>query len=55
MSAFEKLTALLDQHQARYQVMEHQATGKCDEVAAIRGTELGQGAKAWCAMSRETG
>lgn len=46
MSTFEKLTALLDRHQARYQVMEHEATGKCAEVAAIRGTELGQGAKA---------
>lgn len=46
MSTFDKLTALLDSHQARYKVMEHEATGKCEEVAAIRGTEVGQGAKA---------
>ncbi|CAG8924506.1 unnamed protein product [Penicillium salamii] len=26
--------------------MEHEATGKCEAVAAIRGTEIGQGAKA---------
>ena len=46
MSTFEKLTALLDSHQAHYKVMEHKATGKCEEVAAIRGTAVGQGAKA---------
>ncbi|WP_439212356.1 YbaK/prolyl-tRNA synthetase associated domain-containing protein [Duffyella gerundensis] len=42
----EKLLALLDQHQARYTLMEHTPTGKCEEVAAIRGTAIGQGAKA---------
>ncbi|WP_168415817.1 YbaK/EbsC family protein [Erwinia amylovora] len=46
MSTFEKLTALLNRHQARYRIVEHKATGKCAEVAALRGTELGQGAKA---------
>ncbi|CCP03640.1 Prolyl-tRNA synthetase [Erwinia amylovora Ea644] len=46
MSTFEKLTALLNRHQARYRIVEHEATGKCAEVAALRGTELGQGAKA---------
>lgn len=46
MTTHEKLIALLDQHQARYRLMEHQATGKCEAVAAIRGTEVGQGAKA---------
>ncbi|MBN6067170.1 YbaK/prolyl-tRNA synthetase associated domain-containing protein [Aggregatibacter actinomycetemcomitans] len=43
---FEKLTALLDEHQARYRVVEHPEAGKSEEVAKIRGTELGQGAKA---------
>ena len=43
---FEKLTALLDEHQARYRVVEHPTAGKSEEVAKIRGTELGQGAKA---------
>jgi Ala-tRNA(Pro) deacylase len=46
MSIFEQLTALLDHHQASYKLMEHEPTGKCEEVAAIRGTEIGQGAKA---------
>lgn len=46
MTTFDKLSALLDQHHAHYRVMEHAATGKCEEVAALRGTELGQGAKA---------
>lgn len=46
MTTHERLIALLDQHQARYCLMEHEATGKCEAVAAIRGTEIGQGAKA---------
>lgn len=49
MSTFEKLTALLNRHQARYRIVEHEATGKCAEVAALRGTELGQERKRWCA------
>ncbi|PVX42912.1 Ala-tRNA(Pro) deacylase [Pasteurella langaaensis DSM 22999] len=43
---FENLTALLDQNQARYRIVHHSAAGKSEEVAKIRGTELGQGAKA---------
>ena len=46
MSTHEKLIALLDRHQARYRLMAHEATGKCEAVAAIRGTAVGQGAKA---------
>lgn len=46
MTTHEKLLALLEQHNARYNLMEHEATGKCEAVAAIRGTEVGQGAKA---------
>ncbi|WP_261640244.1 YbaK/prolyl-tRNA synthetase associated domain-containing protein [Erwinia mallotivora] len=46
MTTFEKLTALLDSQQASYTLMAHQPTGKCEEVAAIRGTSVGQGAKA---------
>lgn len=46
MTTHEKLIALLDQHQARYRLMTHEATGKCEAVAAIRGTDVGQGAKA---------
>ena len=43
---FEKLTALLDQNQARYRVVEHSSAGKSEDVAKIRGTQIGQGAKA---------
>ncbi|PHM41852.1 YbaK/prolyl-tRNA synthetase associated domain-containing protein [Xenorhabdus szentirmaii] len=43
---FECLTTLLDTHHARYRVMEHVTGGRSEEVAKIRGTHLGQGAKA---------
>lgn len=46
MTTHDKLIALLDQHQARYRLMAHDAIGKCEAVAAMRGTALGQGAKA---------
>ncbi|WP_333011891.1 YbaK/prolyl-tRNA synthetase associated domain-containing protein [Kluyvera sichuanensis] len=42
----QQLLNLLDHHQARYQVMAHEAVGKCEAVSEIRGTALGQGAKA---------
>ncbi|MRT56767.1 YbaK/prolyl-tRNA synthetase associated domain-containing protein [Enterobacteriaceae bacterium RIT693] len=42
----QQLIDLLEQRQARYRVVNHVAAGKCEEVSAIRGTELGQGAKA---------
>ncbi|HFK1203966.1 TPA: YbaK/EbsC family protein [Klebsiella aerogenes] len=42
----QRLCRLLDEQQARYRVMEHEAIGKCEAVSAIRGTALGQGAKA---------
>lgn len=43
---FVKLVELLTAEGARYQVIEHPAAGKSEEVARIRGTEVGQGAKA---------
>ena len=42
----QRLCALLDEHRARYRVMAHEAVGQCEAVSAIRGTALGQGAKA---------
>ncbi|WP_237385308.1 YbaK/prolyl-tRNA synthetase associated domain-containing protein [Xenorhabdus sp. Sc-CR9] len=42
---FERLTALLDTHNARYRVIEHSTGGRSEEVAKIRGTHIGQGAK----------
>ncbi|MEX3019383.1 YbaK/prolyl-tRNA synthetase associated domain-containing protein [Kluyvera sp. STS39-E] len=42
----QQLLALLDSHQARYRVVSHEAVGKCEAISEIRGTALGQGAKA---------
>jgi Ala-tRNA(Pro) deacylase len=46
MEVFERLEALLTRNQARYRLLEHAAAGRSVEVAAIRGTEVSQGAKA---------
>lgn len=46
MTTHEKLITLLNTQQARYRQLAHIATGKCEEVAAIRGTHISQGAKA---------
>jgi Ala-tRNA(Pro) deacylase len=43
---FVKLVELLTAGGARYRVIEHPAAGKSEEVARVRGTEVGQGAKA---------
>lgn len=42
----QHLVNLLEQHHARFRVVEHDAVGKCEAVSEIRGTALGQGAKA---------
>lgn len=42
----QQLIALLTAQGARFRVMEHDAVGKCEAVSEIRGTALGQGAKA---------
>ncbi|NBC99364.1 YbaK/prolyl-tRNA synthetase associated domain-containing protein [Atlantibacter hermannii] len=42
----QQLVALLDKQNATFRVMEHEAVGKCEAVSEIRGTALGQGAKA---------
>lgn len=41
-----KLITLLTEQGARFRVMEHEAVGKCEAVSELRGTALGQGAKA---------
>lgn len=46
IATFDRLSALLNEQQARYRVVEHPTAGKSEEVAKIRGTQLGQGAKA---------
>lgn len=42
----QHLITLLEQQEARFRVVEHEAVGKCEAVSEIRGTALGQGAKA---------
>ncbi|AKH64520.1 MULTISPECIES: YbaK/prolyl-tRNA synthetase associated domain-containing protein [Photorhabdus] len=42
---FNRLTVLLDDNHARYRVIKHSTAGRSEEVAKIRGTQLGQGAK----------
>ena len=43
---FESLKELLTQQGARFRVVAHESAGTSAEVAKIRGTQLGQGAKA---------
>ncbi|VUS90416.1 YbaK/prolyl-tRNA synthetase associated domain-containing protein [Klebsiella huaxiensis] len=45
-STHQQLLELLNRSDARYRVVEHEAVGKCEAVSEIRGTALGQGAKA---------
>jgi len=46
MTVFDQLQQLLSHHQVPYRLLEHHAEGRSVEVAAIRGTEVSQGAKA---------
>lgn len=46
MTTFEKITALLDQQQASYHVVEHEAIGQTEQISQIRGNLPGQAAKA---------
>ncbi|MBA5839206.1 YbaK/prolyl-tRNA synthetase associated domain-containing protein, partial [Morganella morganii] len=42
----EKLTARLDEPHDRYRVVQHASAGQTEEVARVRGTHHGPGAKA---------
>ncbi|WP_019939612.1 YbaK/prolyl-tRNA synthetase associated domain-containing protein [Bordetella sp. FB-8] len=46
MTTYDKLQELLRAHQIDYKLVQHAAAGKSEEVAALRGTEVSQGAKA---------
>ncbi|OZI76771.1 MULTISPECIES: YbaK/prolyl-tRNA synthetase associated domain-containing protein [Bordetella] len=46
MDVFLRLQALLTEHQIPYRLLQHRPAGKSEEVAAIRGTAVSQGAKA---------
>lgn len=51
---FEQLVKLLTKNNAVFQIIEHHAAGKSNEVAIARGTEIGQGAKALvCQIKKE--
>ncbi|GAA4321180.1 YbaK/prolyl-tRNA synthetase associated domain-containing protein [Pigmentiphaga soli] len=50
---FEELERLLTARGARFRTIEHPPAGKSDEVARIRGTEPGQGAKAMLCKSKD--
>ncbi len=43
---FNKIVTLLETNGARFRVMEHEAAGKSEEIARIRGNELCRSAKA---------
>lgn len=42
----QQLIDLLTRENAQFRVMSHEPVGKCEAVSALRGTALGQGAKA---------
>lgn len=46
MTVFDRLQQLLADHHVTYRLLEHRAAGRSEEVAAIRGTAVSQGAKA---------
>ncbi|OHX15015.1 YbaK/prolyl-tRNA synthetase associated domain-containing protein [Chromobacterium sphagni] len=50
---FERLQRLLAEGGARYRVIAHPAEGNSHKVAEIRGTEVGQGAKAMLCRVRD--
>lgn len=46
MDVFESLVSLFQSGNATFRVIEHEAEGRSDVVAAVRGTKPSQGAKA---------
>lgn len=51
---FEQLCSLLQAHGANFRVIEHLPEGNSEMVAAIRGTAVGQGAKAMICSLKNT-
>ena len=45
-SVFERICSLLDAHDVSYRILEHEPAFTSEEAARVRGTELGQAAKA---------
>ncbi|WP_334003320.1 YbaK/prolyl-tRNA synthetase associated domain-containing protein [Burkholderia cepacia] len=52
---FDTLCDLLNTSGARFRVLEHPAEGKCDAIAALRGTRPEQGAKAMLCTFKDGG
>lgn len=50
---FEQLKSLLQERNAKFRVVEHPSEGQSERVAAIRGTHVGQGAKAMLCQSKD--
>ncbi len=49
---FDRLESLLKEENARFRVIRHPAEGNSERVAAIRGTQVSQGAKARLCQAR---
>lgn len=45
-NTFERIVALFEAGDADFRVLEHSPEGRSEDVAAVRGTEVSQGAKA---------
>ena len=55
-NVLERLTTLFTEGGAHFRVIHHPAAGQSSQsVAEIRGTELGQGAKALCCTVKGNG
>jgi Ala-tRNA(Pro) deacylase len=53
-SAYDKLIALLDQHQAEYRLIDHAPEGRTDVVSPLRGNALHEAAKCIVLMLKIT-
>jgi Ala-tRNA(Pro) deacylase len=53
MSVFEKILALLDNHNIPYKLTEHEPVRTSEEAARIRGAELKTGAKAMIVRGKD--
>ncbi len=54
MTVYERIIQLLDNHQVKYQALEHEPTRTCADSARIRGTTADQGAKALVCLADKT-
>lgn len=52
---FEQLKNLLKTQNVRFRAVKHPSAGKSEDVAKIRGTEIGQGAKALVCVVKGNG